>query len=49
MRNTKPTTNKPRLIKKKQQQGEKLKGELKFACDQWKYWKSQINWENWNM
>ena len=47
MRNTKPPMNNPRLSKK-QKEEEKLKGELKFACDHWKDWKIQIHWKNWN-
>ena len=43
-RNPKPPMNNPRLSKK-QKEEEKLKGELKVACDHWKDWKIQIHWK----
>ena len=32
-------------LSKKQKEEEKLKGELKVACDHWKDWKIQIHWK----
>ena len=49
MRNFKPPMNNPRLGQKQQEEEDKLKIELKVSCDHWKYWKSQIHRENWNM
>ena len=49
MRNPKPPMKNKRLGKKQKEQKDKLKGELKVACDHWKDWKFQIHWENWNM
>ena len=49
MHNPKPPMENPRLSNKKQQQEDKLKGELEVACDRWKDWKLQIHWKNWNL
>ena len=48
MHNSKPSTNKPILRKKHQEEYNKCKGKLKVACDHCKYWKFQIHWKNRN-
>ena len=49
MHNPKPPTNNPMLSEKKQQEEDKIKGELKVAYDHWKDRKFQIGWKNYNM
>ena len=45
MRTPKTPTKNQRLSNKPQQEEDKLKGELKVACDHWKDWKSQTYWK----